>query len=264
MQRTIQRVSFIGAGNLASHLIPAFLDAGVQVMEVFSRTGVSAARLVSPWNIPSGKFPAAINPRSHAVVIAVSDDAIPEILGALEPSDKILIHTSGSIPATVLGESSPEYGVIYPLQTFTRNRPLDFRQIPLFIEGSTGSALEAISQLAGKISDRVTEADSEVRLSMHVAAVFASNFQNHLYRIAVDILKRNGLSISALEPLIRETMEKSLEIGPENAQTGPAVRNDHRVIEKHLGFLGHDTGRKEIYRLLSDDIIRTKNRKDTS
>jgi len=260
----IQRVSFIGAGNLASHLIPALLDAGVQVMEVFSRTGVSAARLASTRNIPSGKFPAAINPQSQAVVIAVSDDAVPQVLGALGKTIRILIHTSGSIPASVLGAFSPEYGVIYPLQTFTRNRLLDFRQIPLFIEGSTGSTLEAIRQLAGKISDHVTEADSEVRLSLHVAAVFASNFQNHLYRIAGDILKRNGLSIYALESLIRETMEKSLEMGPENAQTGPAVRNDRRVIEKHLGFLGHDAGRKEIYRLLSDDIIRTKNRKDTS
>lgn len=253
----IRSVAIIGAGNVASHLGRALKRAGIEIRSIYSLHPEHAVELAerlgigSAGSIDHGEFSG-----TDAIIISVKDESIAEVVSKLAGSKAILIHTSGGVPADVLGKGSSRYGIIYPLQTFTKNRDMDFSEIPLFIEASDEKTLSEIKELSHKLSSTVTEADSAQRKILHVAAVFACNFTNHMYDIASRIMDEAGLPYSMLHPLIKETAAKAVSMPPSQAQTGPAVRGDNQVMDAHLDRI-NDEKLKDIYIALSNSIRQT-------
>jgi predicted short-subunit dehydrogenase-like oxidoreductase (DUF2520 family) len=184
--------------------------------------------------------------------MAISDLADQVIL----PEDSILVHTSGSVPLEVLGYSSASFtGIFYPLQTFSKDRTIDFSEVPFLLESEDETTLQKLKKLAKSISPLQYLIRSRDRLALHVAAVFASNFSNHMLRISEEIMARQGLDFEMMKPLIIETISKSLELGARKAQTGPAIRSDLGTLDMHFRFLNYNEQAAEIYRLISQDII---------
>lgn len=194
-------------------------------------------------------------------LIAVSDSAITDVASRLpRMQGAVVAHTSGGLSIDVIPDDIPDRAVLYPLQTFSHGRAIDMNEVPLFIEATTPRAAEVISRLARSLSGKVMEADSARRNRLHLAAVMASNFTNHLYFLASRLLEQDGMDLSILAPLIRETVAKALESGtPAEVQTGPAARRDGVTLRRHLELLEResDTNLIEIYKLLSKSIWET-------
>lgn len=253
-----ENISFIGSGNLAWHLAPAFDNAGFVVKEVYSPNTRHAEALTGRLYQAEVKATLDFSTSPSTVfIIAASDDVISDIAKEIIlPDDAVLMHTSGSVPLSDLQYSAtPNLGVFYPLQTFTKNKKVDFKQIPIFIESLNPETEQVMFTLAKAISHQVKRIGSEQRKAMHVAAVFASNFTNHMLTLSKMIMQQNGLDYDWLKPLISETINKSLQLGPESAQTGPAKRGDLEVLEKHLAFLQDDPELSELYKIISQHII---------
>jgi predicted short-subunit dehydrogenase-like oxidoreductase (DUF2520 family) len=170
----------------------------------------------------------------------------------------LVVHTAGSVSLEVFKGRAKNYGVIYPLQTFTRGKPVDFSSIPLFIEANDNRNLEKLKYLSEKVTGKVYTADSETRAYLHLAAVFASNFTNHILALAEMVLLERNLPFNILKPLIEETVAKALYMSPRQAQTGPAFRHDKPILEKHLDMLAGHPEIKELYRLISESIMAMK------
>lgn len=253
-------VSFIGSGNLAWHLAPALDNTGYAVREVYSQNPNHAEALTE--RLYQAEVKATLDfstSDSKIFLIAVNDDAISDIAREIIlPEDAILVHTSGSQPITELQYAATQHlGVLYPLQTFSKSKKVDFKDIPIFIECYTNEAEEILMQMAKGISKEVRKIGSEDRKALHVAAVFASNFSNHMLTIAKDIMQQNSLDYDWLKPLITETINKSTYLGPDIAQTGPAKRGDLNILDSHLEFLQGDDSVAEIYKVISQHIIDT-------
>jgi predicted short-subunit dehydrogenase-like oxidoreductase (DUF2520 family) len=251
-------VSFIGAGNLAWHLAPALDNAGYSVKEVYSRNRRNADALVERLYDAETKADLDFSSsKSSVFIIAVSDDVIGDIAQEIAlPEDAILVHTSGSQPLSVLGyAATPNLGVFYPLQTFTKDKKVEFNSIPIFVESETAIVEKRLMAMAKEIAKNVFKINSEERKALHVAAVFAANFTNHMLYLAQEIMRENALSYEWLKPLISEMITKSLSIGPENAQTGPARRGDLATLDKHMDFLKGDETVSELYKIISQDIV---------
>lgn len=252
----IKSVALIGAGNVATHLGKALMQAGTEIRCICSQHGGHAEEFARMLGVKTaGTIRDVCFNGVDAIIISVKDDAIADVVSQLPDNGAILIHTSGGIPANLLARKSSRYGIIYPLQTFTRGRELLFSEIPLFIEAGDNDTLDEIRELACRLSSSVTEADSYRRKMLHVAAVFACNFTNHLYNIASGIMEEAGLPCSMLYPLIKETAAKAMAMPPSLAQTGPAVRGDSQVMNAHLEIL-NDEKLKELYTVLSNSIMR--------
>ncbi|HZX73855.1 MAG TPA: DUF2520 domain-containing protein [Cyclobacteriaceae bacterium] len=251
-------ISFIGSGNLAWHLAPALDNVGFIVKEVYSRNPKHAEALTERLYQAEVKATLDFSTSSSSIfIIAVADDAIKEIAREIIlPEEAILVHTSGSQPLSELQfAATTNLGVFYPLQTFTKSKKIDFKSIPVFIESNNEETSLALITLAKAVSNSVKKIGSEERKAMHVAAVFASNFTNHMLTISKDLMENNGLSFDWLKPLVLETINKGLSTNPKQAQTGPAMRGDLEVLDKHLEFLKEDEAVAEIYRLVSQHII---------
>ncbi len=251
-------VSFIGSGNVAWHLAPALDNAGFIVKEVYSRNPKHAEALTG--RLYQGEVKATLDfstSDSDIFIMAVSDDALADIAREIVlPEDSLLVHTSGSQPLNVLQFAATPYtGVFYPLQTFSKTKKVDFKDIPIFIESTDERTDRALLTIAKAISTRVHRIGSDQRKALHIAAIFASNFTNHMLTVARDIMQGNELQFEWLIPLITETVSKSLLIGPEKAQTGPARRGDLKILDEHLEFLKEDEMVAEIYRVVSQSII---------
>ncbi|HOX81628.1 MAG TPA: DUF2520 domain-containing protein [Chryseolinea sp.] len=251
-------VSFIGSGNLAWHLAPALDNTDFAVREVYSRNPAHAAALVG--RLYEAEVKATLDfstSNSHIFIIATSDEAIEEIAQEIIlPENAILIHTSGSQPLSLLGyAATPNIGVFYPLQTFSKSKKTDFKEVPVFIESENSETEKVLQLMAKAISKNFFKITSQERKVLHVSAVFASNFTNHMLLIAQELMKENNLSFDWLKPLIAEMINKSLTIGPENAQTGPARRGDFEILDKHLEFLSGDESTAELYKIISQDIV---------
>ena len=190
-------------------------------------------------------------------ILAVTDDALQDIVREIVlPEGCVLVHTSGSQPLEVLRfAATSRIGVLYPLQTFTRNVNVDLNEVPFFIEGANPETTEVLMDLAHALSDNVVKITSPERLALHLAAVFASNFTNHMLYMAQEIMKENSLSYDWLKPLISTMISKSLQVGPENAQTGPARRGDFETLDRHMQLLQDDEAAAELYRVISQDIV---------
>ena len=234
-------IAIIGGGNVATHLYEAFK----------SRTQVC---LVNPRTLEG------LPDNPEIILISVSDNAIAELIEKLPQSNAIIAHTAGSIPIDILKRKFKNTGVFYPLQTFTKGVPLDYSEIPVFIEGSSYEVVEKLKTIASLVSNIVTEADSEKSKTLHLASVFACNFTNALAGISYDILKDSEIDFKVLLPLMQQTVSKLREKTPREAQTGPAVRKDTKVMEAHLKMLDGSPDKKEIYSLLSDYIVNLSNK----
>ncbi len=253
-------VSFIGSGNLAWHLAPALDNAGFVVKEIYSRNPQHAEQLTSRLYQAEVKATLDFSTSSSSIfIIAASDEAIKSIAQEIIlPEEAILVHTSGSQPLSELEFSAtPNVGVFYPLQSFSKQKKVDFKSIPIFIESQNQETDEFLLLMAKAISNQVAKIGSDDRMALHVAAVFASNFTNHMLAISKSILQQNSMDFEWLRPLIGETIQKSLALGPNNAQTGPASRGDLEILDKHLDFLKDDHAVAEMYRIISQHIVDT-------
>jgi predicted short-subunit dehydrogenase-like oxidoreductase (DUF2520 family) len=251
-------VSFIGAGNLAWHLAPALDNTQFAVKEVYSHTRKHAAALADKLYQAEVRSTLDFsNSTSRVFILAVSDDVIQEIAQEIIlPESAILLHTSGSQPLSVLGyAATSNIGVLYPLQTFSKGQKIDFKEVPFFVESDNDDTEAVVMTLAKAISKKVFKISSAERKALHVAAVFASNFTNHMLAISQEIMEENDMDFELLKPLIVETINKSLEIGPVDAQTGPAKRGDLKILDKHIAFLQNDKKREQIYKIISQHIL---------
>lgn len=248
------RVTFVGAGNLATNLAVALHEAGHVVSQVFSRTGESAGALASMVGADALTSMADLDSDSDIYIISVSDKALEDVAAQAVKGreDVLFVHTAGSMPMDVI--PARRRGVIYPMQSFSRQRLVDFFTIPVFIEASEGDDLVLLGNLARSVSGSVTELSSADRVYLHLAAVFCCNFTNHCYALGEEILKRHGVSFSAMFPLIDEVAKKVHTVSPKDAQTGPASRHDWNVVNKHLSMLADSPGLQAVYQLMSKSI----------
>lgn len=260
MKRSIEDTSvvFIGAGNLATNLAKALYYKGFRIVQVYSRTEESARTLAQAVEAAYTTDLASVAADAQLYIVALKDAAfvrmLPEIVAGRE--NALWVHTAGSIPMNVWAGRVERYGVFYPMQTFSRQRMADFRQIPVFVESNSEEDARFLKDIASALSGKVYEATSEQRKSLHLAAVFACNFTNHMYTLAAGLLEKYGLPFEVMLPLIDETARKVHELEPRLAQTGPAVRYDENVIGEHLQMLAGEPQMQELYKLISESIHR--------
>ncbi len=252
------KIVWIGAGNLASQLAPALGRAGHEALQVFSRTMASAGALAARLGCPATDDPDAVARGADAYVFSVTDGALEGLAARVAPraGDALCLHTAGSMPQDVFRGHASRYGVFYPMQTFSKGRTVDFKEIPVFVEASCPDALAETERLARSVSDRVEVMGTEKRRRLHLAAVFACNFANHCYALAERLLNREGIPFDVMWPLVEETARKVRHLSPAEAQTGPAVRRDRNVSDLHLALLGGDPETKALYEAMSRSIRR--------
>ena len=254
------KIVSIGAGNLAFQLSKALQDAGFEMTQVYSRTETSAKKLAELLRTSYTADIGSIAGDAALYIISISDDAIEPISERLSMLNALVVHTAGSVPMDVFAGRLKNYGVFYPLQTFSKSRRVDFSEIPVFIEANSNENLQVLRKLAKAISKKVYHASSAERIQLHLAAVFGCNFVNHLYHLSAQLARRAGFDFAVLSPLIIETANKALVSGnPNEVQTGPAARNDGDMMRKHLEILDSMPEWKEIYRMLSENIVRIMN-----
>jgi predicted short-subunit dehydrogenase-like oxidoreductase (DUF2520 family) len=243
------KVSIIGSGNVAQHLIQAFqLNSQIELVQVVARDIKSVAHL------DSNRITSDYTQLQEAdlYIIAVSDDAIAEVSSALPFKNRLVAHTSGTVALDSLN-SNNRRAVFYPLQTFSKDKPIDFKSVPICLEAENETDVQILKQLAHSISNAVYEINSEQRKALHVAAVFVNNFVNYLYQMGNEICDANAIPFEILKPLIQETANKIATLSPKNAQTGPAKRNDLKTIAAHEEFL-KDENQAAIYKLLTQSL----------
>ncbi len=253
-----RKVVIIGAGSVASHLTRVLLENTVNVAQVFNRTLAKAQELASDYNI---RFTDQISEieKADLYIICTTDKVISEISYYIPFEDCLVVHASGSTPMSAL-KGKYRKGVLYPLQTFSKKRIVN--EIPFLIEAEHPEDELMLINLAKRLSDEVHVVNSEQRMKIHIAAVWANNFTNHLYYIAGEICRKQNVPFQILKPLIKETADKiEDDILPYDAQTGPAKRNDEVIIKKHLEILEVDPDPRKyhIYKLLSESIFATYN-----
>ena len=249
-----QNIVLIGAGNVATHLGKALINAGNKILQVYSRTNESANILATKLNAEHTTNLSQLVNHADLYVLAVSDDVLPDILKELKIENKLIVHNSGFLSMDILKQSSANYGVFYPLQTFSKSRKVDMKTVPLCIEANSPENLEKLKSLAGQISADVREVNSEQRKKLHLAAVFACNFPNFMYTIADRLLGDSNIDFNILKPLIKETAEKVQDLKPAEVQTGPAVRGDENIMLAHLEMLKDYPAYKKLYQIISEEI----------
>jgi len=248
------KIVFIGAGNLATQLSLSLKAKGFPIVQVYSRSYESAQILGEKLGTKFTTDLNQITPDASVYIFAVKDSALPEVLEALPHLSGLFVHTAGSLPVDIFAPYTSRYGVFYPLQTFSKDRAVSFDHIPVFIEANNPEDEQLLKQIGNQLSDTVIPLNSEKRKYLHLAAVFACNFTNHLYAQASDILEKQEIPREMLFPLIQETADKIKQMHPRDAQTGPAVRYDQDIMQKHLNLLKEDMQKEEIYKLLSQSI----------
>jgi predicted short-subunit dehydrogenase-like oxidoreductase (DUF2520 family) len=248
------KVIIIGSGNVAQHLIAAFQNSEntgdkIELVQVFSRKASALANVLDA-NLITTNLADLLE--ADLYIIAVSDDAISAVAAQLAFKNRLVVHTSGSVGLDVLDDNNRR-GVFYPLQTFTKNKAVDFKIIPICLESENSTDFRLLEKVAKVISDKVFAINSEQRKALHVAAVFVNNFTNHLYSIGNEICQENQVPFDILKPLILETAQKIITIMPQDAQTGPAKRNDLKTIEAHQLFLSNEN-QSTIYKIITQSI----------
>jgi predicted short-subunit dehydrogenase-like oxidoreductase (DUF2520 family) len=244
------KVVLIGSGNVCHHLIEAFAkSATVEVIQVFARQKKSITSLFDSNKIISNYSDLI---EADLYIIAVSDDAITEVSSQIPFENRLVVHTSGTVSINSL-DAKNRNGIFYPLQTFTKNKAIDFSEIPICLESENESDFDLLKNVAESISNAVFKIDSQQRKALHVSAVFVNNFVNHLYQIGNEICEENKVPFEIVKPLLLETANKVMTLAPQEAQTGPAKRNDTKTIAAHLDFLSNEN-QKNIYKILTQSI----------
>jgi len=252
----LKRCVLIGAGNVATHMGKALKNSGVDIVQVYSRTFDHAHILAEVLDADPVNTLEAITTKADIFIMAVKDDVLASIANDLNLNDSLCVHTAGSIEMDVLESMSANHGVFYPLQTFSKQRNVDFSRVPLLIQGSNIDVETKLLHLGRGLSNKVIKADSKQRKAVHLAAVFACNFVNHMFTISDEILRENQMDFSILYSLIQETVDKAVNMSPVNAQTGPAKRNDRKVMDAHLEAIHKKSGIEEIYATISEHIYK--------
>ena len=250
------RIALIGSGRVATCMGPQLKAAGHTIACVYSRTMANALELADTLGAPATDSLQSL-PMADVYLTMLTDDALARLAPAIVKGreNALFLHTAGSIPMSIWKEAGAKrYGVLYAMQTFSKGVKLDWAQVPVFIEGCSDVELEAIRRLAFDLSPDVTPLSSKGRKKLHIAAVFACNFTNHMYAVSEQILAEEGIPFSVMLPLVRETARKVEGMSPLKAQTGPAVRGDRKVVNEHLDLLKDNPEYAGIYRLISTDI----------
>jgi predicted short-subunit dehydrogenase-like oxidoreductase (DUF2520 family) len=235
--KEIQSITIIGKGNVSWQYNNAMAKLGINVNCISSRGEIKEEDL-----------------KSDLIIIAVLDKAIEEVAGKLRIKDSILVHTSGTVDIEVLNKSSENYGIFYPLQTITKGIQINFSDVPLCIDANNEKSLISLKLLAKRLTNKVYEINTSQRQELHLAAVFANNFTNHLLGISKQILERKNIPFDIIFPLIDQTIEKAKQNNPFDVQTGPAKRQEMAIMENHKSRLDDDE--REIYEILSNKIIK--------
>jgi predicted short-subunit dehydrogenase-like oxidoreductase (DUF2520 family) len=247
-------IVIIGTGNTATVLGKKIRQAGHRIIQVFGRDASAASKLAYQFDTESTNYWSVIRKDADIYLIAVADEAINEVAKHVQVPGKVVAHTAASVKKDVLKNMSHHYGVFYPLQSL-RKEVEQLPDIPVFIDASDEVAKKKLGLLAQSISgEQVVIADDDKRLKMHVAAVIVSNFTNHLYKLAEDYCKKEGIDFKQLIPLIEETGQRLRTISPSDAQTGPAFRHDMPTIQQHLALLEKYPQLKKIYHLMTESI----------
>ncbi len=246
-------IVFIGAGNLATHLAGACRAAGHTIVQVYSRAMENAVLLAAKTGAEAVNELVQISPAAQLYIFSVKDDALPSVIQGMPHTGGVWAHTAGSLPMQLFAARNTKHGVIYPLQTFSKQRKVDFTTIPVFIEGSSTTVTRLLEELAGTLTPNIHYLSGDKRRYLHLAAVYACNFVNHMYTLASEITETEEISFDVLMPLILETASKVTDMPPRAAQTGPAVRFDKEVMQHHLSLLTDDRMR-ELYTLISTSI----------
>lgn len=251
------RITLIGAGNLATSLAIALKKANHEILQVYSRTEDSARDLAQKLSLDAYTADLnEINTDSDIYIVALTDNTLTQLAPTLPQgrTSALWLHTAGSIPMDTF--TCNRRGVLYPMQTFSKQRAVDFSNIPVFVEASCTEDVSIIKDLASSITDTVIELSSNERKYLHLAAVFCCNFPNHLATIASQILHEHNIPFSVMLPLIDETVGKLHNIEPRKAQTGPAVRHDQKVMQEHIELLNKEQHPElaHIYKIISKSI----------
>lgn len=245
-------IVLIGSGNLATCLGKAMLQAGMEIRGVYSRNFSHAAELSKTLETIAGDDLTTVPEGADFYLIAVKDAAIAEVSAQLDVRGTV-VHCSGMSAIDLLGKHA-HHGVLWPVQTFTKNIQPDFNRIPFCVEGNNTQSSDSIAALARTISQQVVPMSSLQRRYVHLAAVFANNFSNHLFHTAADLLQQHDLPFDLVRPLIMETARKVQQSDPREVQTGPAIRNDQPTMDAHLRMLDGQPEWRQLYALLSAAI----------
>lgn len=251
------KIAILGAGNVATHLSKALIKAGHPVMQVWSRNHDNAIDLA--LEIGANSIPEIKDIKAYidVVIIAVTDDAIATVARQIpEKENRLILHTAGSTSLEVLSSRFQNAGVLYPIQTFSKNSDLDFSLIPLCLEASNDWAMQQLESMANQLSNQVQQVNSEARALLHVAAVFACNFTNFFYSIAQQLIDSVQLDFDLFRPLIQETVDKAMLNNPVDVQTGPAKRDDQQTLQKHLDLLKNQPQLQTLYQSISQYIVK--------
>ena len=250
-------VSILGAGNVATHLFKAFNKAqNVVINQWFNRS----LETIEPYKNQVEIIDDLSKLKDADVyILAVSDDAIKKLSSKLPFTKRFIVHTSGGMIMHEMDKKNKR-GVLYPLQSFSKDATVDFADVPICIEAESKPNYKLLKELAIALGSKSYKVNSEQRNALHLAAVFVNNFTNQLYRIAHEITEAHGVEFDILKPLIKETAHKINELSPFIAQTGPAKRNDQKTLKKHLDLLENEQ-HKEIYKLLTKAIQQTHGKK---
>lgn len=252
-------ISFAGAGRVAYSLCREFYTAGFKIDMIVSgnKTGSTLADSCNAGWSSDLKFPES----TKVVLVAVPDHKLSEVLNEIQVAPgTIIAHTAGSFSLETIPERFEHKGIFYPLQTFSRNRKISFAELPVFIESSDDESFAVLRKMADAIGGHVYRASFEQRKMLHLAAVFVCNFTNHMLTLGKAISAKSGFGFEIFEQLIKETIAKALDSGPENSQTGPAVRNDLNTIGKHLQMLSDSQGMRNIYLAMTSSITEYYNK----
>ena len=243
------KVAIIGGGNVATHLANAFSKTNeVSLVQVYARNIEQVEHLKEVTSITNS---IELLTKADVYIIAVSDDAIGDVSRKIEQKNGLVVHTSGSVAMQSL-QNTGRKGIFYLLQSFSKDKEVNFNEIPFCLEAESEEDLQLLETLAKTIGKKIYRINSEQRKRLHVAAVFVNNFTNHMYKIGADICNEHQVPFEVLLPLIQETAQKITELSPDAAQTGPAKRNDQKTIQDHLALLNAE--QQEIYKLITKSI----------
>lgn len=255
-----ERVVILGAGRVATHLAPALVRAGYKLLQVWSRTEASVRQLAESLGASFTTELASVDTGADIYILCVADSVLPDIaerIVARVESSPLFLHTAGSVDLDLWQRcGAGNYGILYPLQTFSKEREVDMREVSFFVEASDVEALKKTEILARRLSDKVFRADSKRRARLHIAAVFACNFTNAMYDAAYHLLAEDDIPFEVLLPLIDETAAKVHKLAPHEAQTGPAARGDLAVMQRHWGLLAGNEKLQQLYSLISEYITK--------
>lgn len=248
-------VVILGTGNVATHLARGLYDAGVDIIQIFGRNHQAASKLAHLTEARAIERPEEVVRDADLYILAVSDSAVASLASALPAVSGVVVHTAGSVPLSACSANENHYGVLYPLQTFSIGREVSWDAIPIFIEADCNDSLQSIHEVANRLSNQVFPLSSALRMQLHLAAVFVSNFVNHCYAVGYTLTTQNGLNPDWLHPLMQETLDKAISLrNPLTGQTGPAIRGNTEIISLHLALLEQFPALRALYQTVSESI----------